>query len=211
MPRISAGHKSRASAGRRALRKVNAVEKRLNSDPKWITTVLDATPDSTGTSVSLFPISQGTDESERIGDRILVKSILIKGIALQNASASAGTQVRMVLVQDMHGNTTAPTIVEVFGSVANMQQNLPRLFGSQEVSRFKVLMDKMIIFQAAGNNRSIQKINYFKRFKTPLNVGYTGTGATDEGHNHVYLLVGCNEATNVPAFVWRSVCKFQEV
>ncbi len=197
--------------GRQALRKVRAVERRLNSDPKWITTALDTTPDSTGTVVSIIPIAQGVDESERLGDRVLVNSILIKGIGLQHASAAASTQVRIVLVQALHGNTTAPTAVQVFGSVANMQQGLPRLFGSAEMDQFKVLMDKLILFPAFADNKTIQKINYFKKFKSPLNVSFTGTAGTDEGQNHVFLMVGCNEATNVPTFAWQSVVKFSDI
>ncbi len=208
--RRMAYRKGASGTASRALRKVNVLEKRLNSDPKWVTSVLDATPDSTGTSVSIFPIAQGTDENERLGDRILVHSILIKGIGIQDASAAAGTQVRWALVRAPLGTTTAPTIVEVFGTVALMSQNRRRLFNSDSTLRFKVLADKFIVFPAFGDNRSTQKINYYHKFKKPLNVTYSNTGATDEGPNHIYIMVACNEGINVPAFAWDVVVKYSD-
>ncbi len=69
----------------------------------------------------------------------------------------------------------------------------------------------MMIFPAFGDNRSTQKINYFHKFKKPLVVDYTGTGTTNEGTNHVYLLVASNESANAPVFAWTGIAKYSEV
>lgn len=194
--------------GRKALREVRKLRKQVMDDPKWIAVTLDATPDTTGTVASIFPIAQGVDESERLGDKVSVMSILVKGSLIQNTSSTGGTRVRFVLIQDRKGSTTVPTIVQTYGTVARFTNNLPRLFGSLEMDRWKVILDKYFILPLAADNQAQKQFNYFKRFKNPLSVTFSGTAGTDESCNHVYAMIASNEGTNVPAGNWEAVSKF---
>lgn len=177
----------------KALAVAYAVKKLINVEYFNIATAFTSDPNSTGAVVNLTPVAQGDSASGRQGNKIRAKYIKCGGVITLNASAT-NSRVRMVIVRDNNGSTTQPTIAELFSTASIMLNNRPKLGDAQPNSRFSILWDKMLIMDA-GHGLT-QKFTWSSSLDH--HVFFTGTGATDEGKGHIYLMIVSNEATNDP-------------
>ncbi len=177
----------------RALSMARYVKSLINVEYKSIRQAWTTDPNTTGDVISLSDIPGGTAFNQRTGRKVKLVSIQHKGSILLHASAT-NTFGRHVVVRDNLGDTTAPTIADLFGSATNMLNNLSRLDDPQTNSQFTVLYDKW--YTLNSNTQEQKQINSYK--KTTFHVTFTGTAATDEGKGNVYLMSVSSESTNDP-------------
>lgn len=176
-----------------ALAGVRYLKKMVNVEYKSINVQWTVDPNSSGAVLLLTTIAQGDDFSQRQGRKARAHSLRIQGMVEINGSASA-TNVRMMVVRDNNGSTTAPAIGDLFANVGTFIANNCKIGDAQSNSRFTVLYDKFILLDAV--NKSQAAINRY--IKLNHHLMWTGTAATDEGKGHLWLFIGSNEATNDP-------------
>ncbi len=164
----------------------------LNIEYFSIGTAFTVDPNSSGAVLNLSAIAQGDDNNSRQGNKIRAKNLLCSGVITLHASAT-DSRVRLVIVRDNNGSTSQPAISDLWSTVASFFNNRPKLGTPQSNSRFSILMDKMVIVNSDTPTKSFnwsQSLDH--------HVYFTGTGATDEGKGHCYLMIASNEATNDP-------------
>jgi len=139
----------------------------------------------------------GTDFTERIGRKILMKSLLLRAEFQPNTAVnnSIGEQVRFIVVYDMQTNGAALTTTDLLTAAAT---NAPNNLNNRD--RFRILVDKYFATPpatfAAGvlaNGTGTSKvIKIYKRFN--LETIYSGTtavvGSIQTGSLHVFTLSG---------------------
>ncbi len=175
----------------------------INVEYKSIRQAWPTGPDTTGSVIALTDIPGGTGFNARTGRKVKLVSIRHQGKVSLHASAT-NTFGRFVVVRDNLGDTTAPTIADLFGSATNMLNGLSRLDDAQTNAQFTVLYDKWYTLNSATQEN--MRINKFK--KITFHITFTGTGATDEGKGCVYLMDVSSEATNVPAVTVITTSKY---
>ncbi len=167
---------------------------RRNVELKTISTNFTVDPNTTGAVLHMTGIAQGLDVDERIGNQITVRRLVIKGSVIANATP-ASTKIRMMIVRDNSGNTTPPTIANLFTVVGDMFANKPRRGDAQSQARFTVLWDWFSITSSDTNSEGV----WFDRtIKLNSRVRYDDTTASDEGKGALYLFSSSSEGTNDP-------------
>jgi len=133
--------------------------------------------DTTGTITLLNGCATGSDYTDRIGRKIIVKSIYVRGIFRMEGTNISPTLCRIIIVYDMQTNGAAPAITDILKS-ANSQAQL----NMNNRDRFKILMDKQIALGgqdvAAGGYGSPTTLSIKKYKKCRLETVYSGTLST---------------------------------
>lgn len=158
-----------------------------------------------GAVVQLLTIPQGVGQSERVGRKIRVKSIVCNvSVYLNGTGAAAATgmdRIRFVLVQDMQANGAACD----FGSVANgvfSSASVDALRNLDNVSRFKILKDwDMTLLSAAGVSGAWQyaakAVNKYIKCDIPIEYDNSATtGAITTIRSNNICLLAINTVTN---------------
>lgn len=149
---------------------------------------------------NMLQIAQGNNESQRIGRKIAVVGLYVKGQILHLeesfASRSGGT-ARLVIFQDKQTNSAGlgPDDSEfVITEMASSSGNYKGVMGYrnlQYVNRFKILMDELLDINMTAGYKSTdtgtgfgRKVCYFEKyinFNKPVPIEYTGnTGDVSE-------------------------------
>lgn len=138
-------------------------------------------------------VPQGTDEDERIGNKIVIKSIQMRGTMVYSpgAGANACDVSHMYLVLDTQANGAVATVTDVFNS--NILSAAMRNHDNQK--RFKILKHFEHTWNATAGvtgayNQMAQPYTFYTRCNIPIN--YSGaTGAiTEIRKNNLFLLAG---------------------
>ncbi len=157
---------------------------------------LTASPTTTASIQLVSSTATGDDISSRDGRKIHAESIEISG-NVSKAAAAPFSLYRILLVRDNLGTTTAPVITDIFQDEDAFFQGEPRLHNPQPLKRFTVLWDKFIVLNEGFDGQ--REVKSFKmKKKLNFDIFYSGTTATDEGKNSLWLIQASDEATNVP-------------
>ncbi len=120
-----------------------------NGELKFLDTVVSDTPITAAMVIqNLTVIAEGNGESQRVGRKVTIKSVHIKGvITLIPATDAANTSDKVfgMLVQDMQTNGAAFTALDLIDT--NVIASFRNLANS---GRFKVLYKKTFMFNAGG-------------------------------------------------------------
>jgi len=192
-----------------------------------ITTTWQFTNADPGTVQTLFAPIQGNDYFNRIGRKVQLIALKIRGhiSCAAQANQTAGDDVggcRVLLVQDKQTNATLATgdliIASGAGSQAiNMFQN-PANFG-----RFKMWKDKRWILESPsmtydGTNieqAGLQKnFEWIIKFRKPITIHFNSTnGGTyaDIIDNSFHIFAGTNSAALVPTLSYKCRATFLDV
>jgi len=149
----------------------------------------------TGVVTLLNGVAQGTTATTRLGRRITMKSLLIKGEVLL-APTSAGTApLRFLVVYDMQTNATAPAATDV---LVVDQLNSPMNLSNSR--RFKTLCDIEIPCIGTGGPQSVSFTRYVKlNHAVEFNTGSAGTvGDIQTGSVYMLSYQGGNIITTAP-------------
>lgn len=111
---------------------------------------------SNGNAVLLNRCSQGTAYNQRIGNSILIKSLLVRAcIQVPDAdvgSASFSQCVRMMIIKDRQANGLVPAITDVFENTNSVSGNVVTYAMNLTYrQRFKVLCDRRYVLSGASN------------------------------------------------------------
>ncbi len=175
-----------------ALAVAYSVKKLINVEYFRVATSFNVDPNTTGAVANMTNIGQGDGTSNRQGNKIRAKQLLVQGKIQLHASAT-DSHVRMVLVRDNNGSTTQPTIAALYGSATNFFNNLLKVGDPQTNSRFSVLWDKMVFLNSDTPTKGIHYTMALDH-----HIYYSGTAGSDEGKGNIYLFIASNEATNDP-------------
>ncbi len=159
-------------------------------------------PGSTENQLNLVP--QGTTENTRIGRKMIVHSIQIKGVIELAAGAAGFDQANLALVQDTQANGAAAVITDVYDQ-ADMTNNLINLANA---SRFKILKTWRIPMQAGGGvatafSGNMKNLSYYKKCRIPIEFDSTTGAITEIKSNNLFFVAGGaqNDASTLKARV----------
>jgi len=126
----------------------------------------------------------GSTASQRIGRKIVLKSILMRYRANVQTTSVGGSPIRMLIVYDKQANATAPTILDIlerddFTSPNNLSNR----------DRFVTLCDHMSDSVSQNGNQGIQGVVYKPlNLETMFNDGSAGTiGDITSGSVYFFL------------------------
>jgi len=128
----------------------------------------DYTANTTGTVTLLNGVATGTDFTERVGRKIFMKSLFIRGFVSSIDATTSNTIARLLVVYDKQTNAAAPTITDILKSVdASAQLNL------NNRDRFSVLIDKQYALaatdttatQAFAGSPTVHNVKLFRKLR----------------------------------------------
>nr|UOF80974.1 capsid protein [Cressdnaviricota sp.] len=140
------------------------------------TDVTDIT--STATVILCNGLAQGTGINQRIGVRVLVKSIQLKiNMVRENAATTTLQQVHHTLVYDRQTNGAAPTYADVWGGNTFPGTDLRNVANT---GRFFVIWDNVENIEGVNMGGSSSKfVQFYRKVNLPVyyNAGNAGTVA----------------------------------
>lgn len=147
-------------------------------------------------------IAQGVASGERIGRKVTMKSLFLRGYFSYQGATTGSVPIRVLIVYDNQTNAVAPVATDIV-----LQDTIVSPMNLGNAQRFKVLYDH--VFNMGQNSQ--QTINFQKYIKLNHEITYN-TGATNTVGSiqtgSVYLLVWTNGglAGSVPAHnVWSRI------
>lgn len=140
-------------------------------------------------------VAQGVGETERIGKKIVVKSIYLRGVIVHQPTAaiSGGNTVRIMIVNDKQANGAAFTV----GQVLNPQSYLAHR-NLENVDRFRVLRDSTFSMNSEGVNESQKNISMYIKCNIPIEYdSSTTSGAIVSQRSNSIALLMIGDTNNV--------------
>lgn len=145
-----------------------------NIEHKYIDVSYSTATTTTPAFVLLNPLSQGTSSSTRIGERITMKSVQVKGW-VSNGDALANRYVFMV-VYDKQPNGALPASADIFtGNAYNGALRDPNW-----ARRFKVLSHKFFDLSPLSlDDKGMRCINFYQKIHLPAHYQTNAGDITD--------------------------------
>ncbi len=156
-----------------------------------------------GLVTNLTNIANGSEESQRNGDKVRAKSIHIKGRCFHNASGSAAQTMRLLLIQDRanpNPGTTDPLVTGAnYGVLATADIN--SLTANEQRTRYKILAERY--YNVNLTAMQSRQVNIYKSLDIPIQFQDATTELVVK--NNLWLVTLSTEATNSPSFSikWR--------
>ena len=162
---------------------------------KAVDTTVNIACDTTGAVHLLNGIARGDDINQRIGRRVVMRSIEMRVESLVTATTGVDQNHRVLVVFDRQTNAVALTAADVLTAV---DINSPRNLTNR--SRFKIIYDNLHHLNASGESGSHKVIDWYKRlwFPVTFNSGDDGTVA-DIQTGSMYLVVVGNRSAGADA------------
>jgi len=136
-------------------------------------------------------MAQGPDIDERLGNKIVMKSIEIK-LAISNEASNPAfkTYGHFMVVYDRQSNGVAPNVTDVIASTVNGMKNI----GNRD--RFLILKDWMMDLNTFGSAATgVTNLNWYKHvfinlkgLQTTYNGAAAGIGTITTGALYVYRM-----------------------
>lgn len=153
----------------------------------------------TGTvDTNLVVIPTGAGESDRIGRKIVVKSIYCRGTLVLAPTANGVDKVRMIIVNDTQANGAVFAVTDVLES-AQMDSH----YNLDNQMRFKILSDQNFTLNAQAYNGTTENALYrdirkYIRCNIPIEYDNTAatTGAIGTQRSNSIAILWINAATN---------------
>lgn len=185
---------------------------RISKSPeiKYVDTATNTGITQTGTVDSLNLTAQGSDNNQRIGRKITVKNIQIKG-QVAATTADLGTAaaypessdtIRVAIVYDKQTNGAVPTYSQIFNAGAGLYAPFsPR--NLDYIDRFVVLASESLNISVSGPNG----VNFERFIKCSLETRYDNTTAViasveSGGFFLVYADINGSGANNATLTCW---------
>lgn len=164
--------------------------------------------------VLLNGVAQGTDYINRIGRRVVMKSLYIRFSLVPNVANSApvGDFARILLVYDCQSNGAAPLAADILNAAADYLSPL----NLNNRDRFKILHDKVIPMNpnvyTAGALTSGDPVNktwkLFKKMNMDIIFGGTGATVGSIQTGAIYLLYMSAGATSYSTLTYNCRIRF---
>lgn len=180
--------RSAAIRPRAVLRTGGLLPNPTNVERKWKDTQVLDDATSTASITCLNLMTQGAGPSQRIGQRILVKSIQLRAHISREDVASTTTEVmRIMLYYDRQPNGALPAITDI--NVTNATASLRSMANT---GRFFCLMDENVVISTANGGNSYEIFDKFIKCNLPVyyNAGNAGTIADLSTGSLLLIYVG---------------------
>jgi len=155
--------------------------------------------DSTGTIALAATIAQGPATTQRIGKKIMLRTLQMRGY-VYNDSAALYNDCALILVYDTRPTGVLPAITDILGSVSAIALN-----ADNGTSRFQILrrFDWELIGNSAApsTGQEVKSMDFFTKINRPTVFKSATTGAIgDIQEGALYLVsVGINPAGTTAA------------
>jgi len=151
--------------------------------------------DTTGDVILVNGCARGDDVGDRIGRKIVMKSLEMRLYAYVTAGTGVDQTNRVMVVYDKQPNGAAPAITDVLVSISTTA-----LKNANNDHRFNVLYDQTYYLNGSGESDSAKIWKNYRRLNFPVqfNSGDAGTIA-DIQTGSLYFLVMGSEARGVTA------------
>lgn len=133
---------------------------------------------------NICTIIQDTTETGRIGRKVVIKSISVKGTLTLLGASGPTDKIRMIMVQDQQANGATFAVTDLLETAGiNAHYNL------ENQMRFKVLSDQTFAFhiQAAATN-VIRHLSRYYRCNIPMEYSAATGAITEQRSNSVAIL-----------------------
>lgn len=148
---------------------------------------------TTGTLIPICIPQTGSDFTNRIGRKIRIRSVFIRGYVSKESgagTAASGPQLlRMILLVDKQPNGVAATTTEVLKQATSVSQ-----LNLNNRERFQVIKDKTFILDpfdlsTLTFNRLISPVKVYKKLNIPVIFNASSTGnISDINTNALYMM-----------------------
>lgn len=161
-------------------------------------------------------IAQGSGQGQRVGNRIMLHDIELRGYV--KAGAAAEQDCRMILFRDMQCNGAVPVAAEVLSEIA-ASTGCNADYNQDYRHRFKILYDKRFALHVVGGATDVaQQVMFQWKKRYPIDKGAallynssaaTGAiGTTQGGQLFALFLTSLGAAT--PFFWFDLVIKYED-
>lgn len=163
-----------------------------------------------GAVTLLNGVARGDTSATRVGNRITLRSIQVKGYGLPTAATGNSQCGRVIVVYDRQSNGAAPAVTDILkdshGSSLKNQLN---------DGRFLTLMDQMLAIPTAdGNGEYPVLVDFYKKLNLSVDFNANNAGTiADFISGSIYLLSIGSEAAGAGAgaFVFSSRVRFNDL
>lgn len=167
--------------------------------------------DTTGTIGHLNVIAQGASDQQRVGKKVIMRSIQLRGRAIAGSTGTVADGA-FIMVWDKRPTGTLPAITDVLEGVSAQAMNK-----ADNEGRFKILKRCDMIF--AGNSTTpatgleIQNMDFYMKLNMRTIFKSVGTGAIgdiEEGALYALSVGNVAAGTTAPIFVVAFRMRFTE-
>ena len=160
----------------------------LNSEKKYHDRQLSLNISTTPNIVGCTEIAEGTDNNDRVGRSIKVKSVHLKGFVRFTDDTLAQQIIRCAVVQDTENNGSLPVQSDIFQNTGVMSfRNM------SNSNRFRFLYDKMFYFT---KNDGLGDIHHCAlNAKKDFHINWSGSAGTDYDKNNLFLIIWASANT----------------
>lgn len=160
--------------------------------------------DTTGSITLLSGVATGADFTDRIGRKIFMKSLYIRGIIKPVDNNVGNTLARMIIVYDMQPNGAAPGITDILKSSSPASQ-----LNLNNRDRFRILIDKQWSIGAVSDastsslsgSPTVHTLKKFKRLNLEEVFKGTTSAITDISTGSIYMITLGDQAVGNGAVV----------
>lgn len=168
-------------------KRVAKIESSLNAvEKKYDDTSAVVTFSSSGATTALGNVAQGTDVTQRIGNKIKYTGMQVRFSAYPNASATAEI-LRFIIFKDNQDDGSVPLITDL---LENNQVESP--LNQANLGRFQILHDRAYSLK---NDQQATVVKFNKKMNAISK--YSGTTANDVIKGGIYLAYIGTQAVNV--------------
>ncbi len=187
-------------------------DKFLDTALNWTFDVTAEVP-ATGGQLNLVP--EGTNQDERVGRKITIHSIQIRGsVILDPAAGVIGTGIAyLYLVQDTQCNGAAAAVTDVVTS-SNLNLGMINMANS---SRFRILKRFVMNFASPSSGGSTTTLTeqakafeYYKKCNIPIEFSASTGAITEVRSNNVFLIAGSVKADDLIIFAGVARIRFSD-
>lgn len=174
-------------------------------DLRFTTQSIDS---DTAKFINMNPLILGTDNFQRIGRKVMMKSIFINGRLIVDGTSDENDYIRIILIYDRQSNGAVPSIADVLTSTdengATSSTSHDQLNIDNVGHRFKILRDYRFGWNATSSNAAVEGAKDYKnpmtfKFYQKLNLPAkydAGNIIPNEGHLFLFIYGDEPAATN---------------
>lgn len=184
------------TAGVTALKLANSIATVINTEKKYVDDTLSSDNVTSTKSINLFnALAKGDNHYNRDGDSILMQTLQVKGMIIQNSGAT-NTTFKVWYLLDKEAKGSLPNATDIWDSNGMSNYGIFDLRNRDYTDRFVILKERTYTMSDAKS--TTMHINEF--IKLGVHTKYlkgqsTGT-ISDLADNALYIVMATNEATN---------------
>jgi len=168
---------------------------------KYNDEALTASVCTAGNQILLNGIAPGSSANQRIGMKIAIRSLEIRGYVRVTTVTGVDQTIRWNVFMDKQANAADPSIGSHLGS--NSVNGLRSL---TQRKRFKIIIDKQYTLNGVGEGGSIRRFYHYIKFRRPIvaeyNAGTDGDIGDIVSNSLFFYQVGSEASGNTEALMY---------